>query len=148
VGPRPRGFCLHFQNNNCRKGGQCRFRHELEGTATQHQHQQHTLQHRHQAPPPPHLAALGAPATGVHPHHPPQHPQQQQQQQQLATAFQIAQNPAVPPVFSASVPALRVEDFKEDTLLVAGRGLPWSTFQLNLSSFGHKIHPRHPLNTS
>jgi hypothetical protein len=32
-------------------------------------------------------------------------------------------------------------------LLVAGRGLHSSTFQLNLSRFRHKIHPEHPLLT-
>jgi hypothetical protein len=28
---------------------------------------------------------------------------------------------------------------------IPGRGLHSSTFQLNLSQFPHKIHPRHPL---
>jgi len=28
-----------------------------------------------------------------------------------------------------------------------GRGLHWSTFQLNLSHFSHKIHPKYPLIT-
>jgi hypothetical protein len=28
-----------------------------------------------------------------------------------------------------------------------GRGLHSSTFQLNLSRFGHKLHPKHPLIT-